>query len=156
MAVVLLAFAWFAPSSSYLYVPNEASPVASKVKVEGEKRTSSGPGAIYYVDVSIRKATWVERALAFTRPDGATLVPKDRVVPPGGTFEDRREEGLREMARSESVAAAVALRHAGYSVKATPKGALVESVAPDAPAVTVLHAGDVIVKAGSSTIKTPG
>jgi PDZ domain-containing protein len=59
------------------------------------------------------------------------------------------------MARSESVAAAVALKHAGYKVKATPKGALVEAVAPDAPAASVLHEGDVIVKAGTRAIKTP-
>ena len=104
---------WFCPSHDYLYLPNTATPVASKVKVEGEKQHAPGPGAIYYVDVSIRRATWAERLLPFARPDGATLVPRDQVVPPGSSFEDRREDGLREMARSEKVAAAVALEQAG-------------------------------------------
>ena len=47
-------------------------------------------------------------------------------MPPGSSFEDRRAEGLREMARSEQTAAAVALKQAGYRVTATPRGALVD------------------------------
>ena len=111
VAAALLAFTWFSPSRDYLYVPNTASPVASKVEVEGEKPAATdGEGGIYYVDVSVRQATWVERLLPFTRPDGATLVPRDEVVPPGSSFEETHEEGLREMARSEETAAAVALK----------------------------------------------
>jgi len=149
-----LAFAWFAPSRDYLYVPNRATPVANKVAVPGEK-PHTGPGGIYYVDVTIRRATWAETKLAFLRPDGATLVPRDEVVPPGSTFETEHQEGLQEMARSEQVAAAVALRAAGYDVKSTPKGALVEAVATDVPAARKLHSGDVIVAALGKPTKTP-
>ena len=155
MAAAIVGLAWVVPSSHYLYVPNRATPVAAKVKVEGEKPAGSGPGAIYYVDVSVRRATWPERLLPFLRPDGATLVPKDQVVPAGSSFEDRREEGLREMARSEKVAAAVALEEAGFDVDATPRGALVEAVATDAPAAAELDSGDVIVAARGRTIRTP-
>jgi len=149
-----LAFAWFAPSRDYLYVPNRATPVANKVAVPGEK-PHTGPGGIYYVDVTIRRATWAETKLAFLRPDGATLVPRDEVVPPGSTFETEHQEGLQEMARSEQVAAAVALKAAGYDVKSTPKGALVEAVATDVPAARKLHSGDVIVAALGKPTKTP-
>ncbi len=90
------------------------------------------------------------------RPDGATLVPRDQVVPPGSSFEDRHQDGLREMARSEKVAAAVALKQAGFHVATTQRGALVESVATDAPAAAILRSGDVIVKAGGRAIRTPG
>ena len=156
MAAALLAFTWFSPSRDYLYVPNTASPVASKVKVEGEKPAATdSTGAIYYVDVSVRQATWVERLLPFTRPDGATLVPRDQVVPPGSSFEESHKEGLREMARSEETAAAVALKQAGFRVTAKPRGALVEAVATDAPAAAVLDAGDVIVGIGSQAISRP-
>ena len=130
--------------------------MASKVTVEGEKVHSPGPGALYYVDVSIRRATWAERAFAFFRPEGSTLVPRAEVVPAGSTFEDRHEDGLREMARSEKVAAAVALKQAGFTVKTTNKGALVEAVASDAPAATKLDSGDVIVMARGKPILTPG
>ena len=150
-----LSLAWFAPSRDYLYVPNRAHPVAAKVKVEGEKPAAPGAGAIYYVDVSVRRATWAERLLPFVRPDGATLVPKEEVVPPGSSFEDRHEDSLREMERSEKVAAAVALEEAGYKVAAIPRGALVEAVASDAPAAAKLDSGDVIVGARGRPIRTP-
>ena len=155
MAAVLVGLAWFYPSRDYLYVPNTAIPVAAKVKVEGEKPAAQGKGAIYYVDVSVRQATWAERLVPYFRPDGATLVPREQVVPAGSSFEDRHEEGLREMARSEKVAAAVALKQAGYKVKATPRGALVEAVATDAPAAAELDSGDVIVGSRGRSIQTP-
>jgi len=155
VAAVLVGLAWFYPSGDYLYVPNTAIPVAAKVKVEGEKPAAQGKGAIYYVDVSVRQATWAERLVPFLRPDGATLVPREQVVPDGSSFEDRHEEGLREMARSEKVAAAVALKQAGYKVKATPRGALVEAVATDAPAAAELDSGDVIVGSRGRSIQTP-
>ncbi len=155
LAACLVAWVWFAPSPDYLYLPNTASPVADRVKVAGE-RAHTGPGAIYFVDVTIRPATWAERFFGFVRPDGSTLVPKDEVVPPGSSFEAQHEDGLKEMARSEQVAAAVALKAAGYKVGATPKGALVEAVATDVPAVKKLAAGDVIVAARGRTTSTPG
>ncbi len=143
------------PSQDYLYVPNTAKPVANRVDVAGEK-PDSGPGAIYYVDVTVRRATWAERFVPFLRPDGATMVSKSAVVPEGSSFEERRQEGLKEMARSEEVAAAVALKEAGYPVEATPRGALVEAVATDAPAAELLDSGDVIVAARGTSVLTPG
>ena len=156
MAAVLIGIGWFGPSRDYLYVPNKATPVASKVTVEGEKVHAPGPGSLYFVDVSIRRATWAEKLFAFMRPDGSTLVPRDQVVPPGSSFEARHEDALREMARSEKVAAAVALEQAGFKVKTANKGALVEVVASDAPAAATLHEGDVIVAARGKPILTPG
>lgn len=157
-AVVVLglvcAFLWLFPSRDYLYVPDAAQPVAGKVNVQGEK-PESGPGAIYYVDVRVRRATWAERLVAFLRPDGATLVNGNQVVPPGSSFEERRDEGLAEMARSEQIAAAVALKEAGYDVNADPQGALVEAVASDAPAARVIKDGDVIVRALGKQVRTP-
>lgn len=153
-AVLAVAFAWLFPSRDYLYVPNTAKPVADRVEVAGEK-PSSAPGGIYYVDVTVRRASWAERLVPFLRPDGATLVPGRDVVPSGSSFEQRRRQGLAEMARSEEVAAAVALRAAGYPVKATPRGALVEAVATDVPASRVLDSGDVIVAARGARVRTP-
>ena len=155
MAAAALAFAWFAPSGDYLYVPNRATPVGDKVKVEGERSGGEDGGAIYYVDVNVRAATWFESLLPFARPDGASLVSREEVVPPGSSFEDRRAEGKREMARSEQTAAAVALKQAGYRVSATPRGALVDGVAPDVPAARILRSGDVIVGVGDTKILTP-
>ena len=65
MAAALVGLAWVYPSHDYLYLPNAASPVAAKVKVEGEKQTEDTKGAIYYVDVTVRQASWAERLLPF-------------------------------------------------------------------------------------------
>ena len=48
-------------------------------------------------------------------------------------------QARQEMARSEQIAAAVALREAGLDVDATPRGALVEAVAIDVPAAKTLR-----------------
>ena len=152
--VVVTAFLWLFPSRDFLYVPDPARPVADRVTVEGGK-PDDARGAIYFVDVTVRHATWAERLLAFVRPDGATLIDGKAIVPPGSSFEERITEGLAEMARSEQVAAAVALKEAGYDVDAEPRGALIEAVASDAPAAAVLKGGDVIVRALGKPVRTP-
>jgi PDZ domain-containing protein len=106
------------------------------------------------VDVTVRSANWLERLLPFARPDGTTIVPEHAVVSPGSTFEENHQAALREMRRSERVAAAVALRAAGYDVDAVPRGALVEAVDPDVPAARELRRGDVIVEAAGKPVRT--
>ena len=73
---------------------------------------------------------------------------------PGQSFAEQRVQARDAMDRSERVAAAVALEAAGYPVRATATGVLVESVAPDVPAGSVLRTGDVIVRAGGKPVKT--
>jgi PDZ domain-containing protein len=143
LAVALFGL-WVVPSPDYLVLPNPAQPLVGRVDVEGGHEPSDG-GGIYYLDVTLRRATWLEHVFAFTRPDGASLTPAEAVVPQGSTFEDERLQNLDEMNRSENVAAAVALRQAGLKVRARPTGVLVESVLLDVPAARVLKEGDVIV-----------
>lgn len=150
-----LAVLWLFPSDHYLYVPNEAKPLADRVEVE-DARPVDAEGGIYYVDVTVRKATLLERLLALARPDGATILPEEAVVPHGSTFEERARTGREQMARSKEVAAAVALAEAGLDVEADPEGALVEAVASDVPAAKALDAGDVIVAVEGRPVETPG
>ena len=142
------------PSGDYLFLPNEASPVANRVAVEGEGAPDPD-GGIYYVDVRLKKARWLERLVPFLRPDGASLVPGHAVTAPGQSFADRIATARDEMARSEQIAAAVALQAAGKTVDAAPRGALVESVAIDVPAANALRNGDVIVEAAGRAVRTP-
>ena len=154
LAAVLVLLATL-PADDYLFVPSGAHPIADKVEVQG-KPDPSGPGGIYYVDVTVRKARWLERLLPFIRPDGASLVPAQAVTAPGQSFRERVAEGRVEMNRSERVAAAVALRAGGLDVETTPRGVLVEAVAVDVPAATVLQSGDVIVGAAGRKVETIG
>lgn len=153
LGAVALGAAWLLPSDSYLLLPDRAKPLEQKVKIQGEK--DGGPGGIYYVDVIVRKATLLEELVSGVRPEGADLVPADALVPPGSSFRDRRRQNLRQMDRSEEVAAAVALRELGYDVDAEPEGALVVAVAPDAPAAGKLEPTEVIVAVDGVAVRTP-
>jgi PDZ domain-containing protein len=123
------------------------------VTVAGEK--PHPPGGIYYVDVVVRQASVLEDLVGRARPDGADLVPEQALVPPGTTFSQRREQNLRQMDRSERVAAAVALRELGYDVRAEPEGALVVAVAEGAPATGKLEPTEVIVAVDGEPVRTP-
>mgnify|MGYP003694542493 CR=1 FL=1 len=123
------------------------------MKVEGEK--PHPPGEILYVDVIVRQASVLEELLPFTRPDGADIVPKDAIVPPGSSYQERRRQNLRQMDRSQKIAAAVALRELGYKVVAKPEGALIVAVAPGSPADGKIEATDVIVGVDGKPVKTP-
>ena len=76
-------------------------------------------------------------------------------MPPGSSFAERRRQNLRQMDRSEEVAAAVALRELGYDVDAKPEGAQVVAVAPDAPAAGKLEPTEVIVAVDGTPVQTP-
>ena len=155
LALCALVFGalWVLPSDSYLVLPDEAKPLAEKVEVEGEK--PHPPGGIYYVDVVLRKASLLEELVPAARPEGASVVPEHALVPPGSNFGERRQQNLRQMDRSQEVAAAVALRELGYDVDAEPEGALVVAVADDAPATGKLAPTDVIVAVDGKPVQTP-
>ena len=143
--LMLAAFLlWTLPSPDYLIVPNAAQPLDGRVRVEGGHK-SEGPGGIYYLDVTVRRAKWLEHIFAFTRPDGTSLVPAAQVVPQGSSFEAERQENLAEMNRSEQIAATVALRQAGIRVRVRHTGVLVEAVLHYVPAAKIMKEGDVIV-----------
>lgn len=153
LLAVLAIYAMRTSSGDFLYVPNEASPVAANVEVEGYPDADK-KGGIYYVDVIVREERWIERILTFLRPDGATVVAREAVTARGETFEERRAKAKAEMTRSEQVAAAVALRAGGLKVTAIPRGVFVSGVASDVPAALVLEEGDVILRAGKQPTKT--
>lgn len=153
LALLAVGATWLAPSDSYLFLPDEAKPLTDRVEVEGEK--PSPPGGIYYVEVVVRKASWLEERIGALRPDGADLIPEQALVPPGSSFGERREQNRRLMSRSQEIAAAVALRELGYDVTADPEGAVVAAVASDAPADGKLEPTDVIVGVDGSPVKTP-
>jgi len=152
LAVVVLAL-WLLPSDSYIFLPDRAHPVDPLVKIAGRK-TPHDPGGIYFVDVFVRKATWLERLFPSLR-EGATVVPASAVVPPGTSEKARVRLDRRAMTRSQEVAAAVALRAAGYKVRATPNGVLVDQVVAGAPAAGKLQPADVIVKVDGKRVLTP-
>jgi Lon-like protease len=151
LAVVALVL-WLAPSDSYIFLPDRAHPVGPLVAVPGGKPPHDG-GGIYYVDVFVRKASWLERLFPGLR-DGATIVPSSAVQAPGVSEKAQHTEDLRAMSRSQEVAAAVALRALGYKVLARPTGVLIEDVARDAPAAGKLFPTDIILSVDDRRVRT--
>jgi PDZ domain-containing protein len=144
---------WLVPSNSYIFLPDRAHPVDPLVSVQGGHKPRDG--GIYFVDIFVRKASLIERLWPGIH-EGAQLVPQSALLPPGVSDKQRQLEDQRAMTRSQSIAAAVALRAAGYHVKATPTGALIQQVAADAPAAGKLLATDVVVAAEGKPVRTPG
>jgi Lon-like protease len=143
-----------APSNgTYIFLPDRARPVEPLVQVEGG-RTGNDAGGIYFVDVIVRRATWMERLFPSIR-EGSTLVPAHALNPTGIPDEARREGSLREMTRSQRIAAAVALRALGYKVKTQTTGALIAAVSPDTPAAGKLQPTDVVVAVDGKPVRTP-
>jgi PDZ domain-containing protein len=147
-----VAVLWLWPSDQYLLLPENARPVAPLVSVEGGK-DPSGEGGIYYDAVIIRRAKLFEEIFPWIH-DGVTLVDEDRINPPGAGERERRAEDLREMARSQDIAAAVALQYLGYEVTLRPIGALVTQVLEGSPAFEAgLQPSNVIVAVDGEPVR---
>jgi PDZ domain-containing protein len=153
LLVVVAAILWVTPSSSYIFLPDEAHPVEPLVTVEGGKTPRDG-GGIYFVDVFVRKATLLERIFPGLH-EGSTIVPASAVRPPGVSDTARRKADLRAMSRSQQIAAAIALRTLGYEVETRPTGALIDQVLAGAPAAGRLNSGDVVVSVDGRRVRGP-
>jgi PDZ domain-containing protein len=140
LLVVVLALL-ILPSNEYIFLPDPAHAVAPLVTVPGGHDPTRG--GVYYVDVIVRKATWLERLFPGIH-NGADLYPASAIDPPGVTDQLRRKLDLQDMQLSQQVAAAVALRAAGKKVVMRPVGVRATFVSPGTPAFGKLEPGDVI------------
>ena len=152
LALVTFGIFWLAPSGDYLVLPDEAHPVAPLVTVEKPKR-GGGKDGMYFVDVIERRATLLESIFPSIR-SGSSLVPGSRVNPQRVSDAARRRLSLSQMARSQEIAAAVALRRLGYKVGVRENGALVVSVFAGLPAEGKIDAGDVIVAVDGTPVRS--
>ncbi|MFN2467241.1 MAG: PDZ domain-containing protein [Gaiellaceae bacterium] len=155
-AGLLAAVLWLIPSGHYLLLPDPARPVDPLVRVPGEKEGEASRGnGIYFVAVIERRASVLERLFPGLR-EGSTLIPAGAISPPGVDDAARRQGDLREMKRSQSIAAAVALKALGYKVVARPTGVLVTGVFDGTPAVGKLQPTDIVVSVNGRPVRTPG
>jgi PDZ domain-containing protein len=141
------------PSNDFLLLPDKARPVAPLVDVKGG-HDPKGPGGLYFDAIVIRRARLFERLFPWIH-EGASLVDEKLINPPGVSDSQRRKEDLREMSRSQDIAAAVALKYLGYKVELNPTGALVSQVLLDSPASKAdIEPTDVIVSVDSRPVRT--
>jgi PDZ domain-containing protein len=139
------------PSGDYIFLADPAHPVAPLVTVPGGHDPTRG--GVYFVDVIVRKATWLERLFPQIH-NGADLYPAGAIDPPGVNDQQRRRLDLQDMKLSQQVAAAVALRAAGKHVVMRPVGVRVSEVGQGLPAFGKLEPGDVIVAVDGKPVRT--
>ena len=139
LVTILILFA--VPSGKFLLLPDVAHPVAPLVQVQGAHPAKSG--TLYFVDVVERRASELEALFPWIHRH-ASLTPAGDIVPPCSTTQEADEAQLREMAVSQRVAAAVALRQLGYHVAVKPTGVVVSQLVAGTNAPCKLQPMDVI------------
>lgn len=144
---------WRYPSDTYVLLPDRAHPAADVVSVKGAKRDDDA-GGIYFLDVIERKASVLETLFPGIVQDGASFVPPSAVQPPGANESQTHQFELEEMATSQQIAAAVALKALGYKVGVAADGALIVAVDSTKPAGGKLAPGDVIVSVDGRPVHT--
>jgi PDZ domain-containing protein len=146
LLLVLVVVLYVTPShSDYVFLPDRAHALAPLVKIQGE-RPPTGPGGIYFVDVRFRKARLLEQLFPGVAGSGASVVPVKDVRARGVSESQQRRQDLHDMALSQRIAAAVALKRLGYPVRDRPTGILVDGfVSKRVSAARVLRLGDRIV-----------
>jgi len=116
------------PSDKYVLLVDQAHPVAPLVNVQGGKPAKSG--SLYFVDVREERASELQSIFPSLLPAHSSFVPAGVIVPPCSTPEQANAAALQEMAFSQRVAAAVALRKLHYHVVVKPTGVIVSQIIP--------------------------
>jgi PDZ domain-containing protein len=137
-------------SDAFLDIPAPAQPLAPLVHTSGGKPIRDG-GGIYYVAVTVRRATLLEKVFPPARPDGSTL--DNAGLGPCTTDAQETEAQLRAMQNSQRTAEAVAYRELGLRVRAKAIGLRVLAVDPKSHAVCKLRYADVIVAADGRRVR---
>jgi PDZ domain-containing protein len=153
LLVVALVILVTRGSDQYLEIPDNAHPLADLVQVPGAKPDDDG-GGIYYVDILLKPASLLESYVKYVRPEGSDLIPRQAIVQPGISDQERFELDLATMKVSQSIASVVALRQLGIRVPIRPAGVRVVAVTSGSHAAGVLRPGDVIVGAGGNPVLT--
>ena len=130
------------PSGKYLLLVDGAHPVAPLVRVQGARPVKSG--RLYFVDVKEQRASELDALFPWIHPH-ASFIPAGDIVAPCSTAAQAENVALQEMAFSQHVAAAVALRKLGYHVVVKPTGVVVSQLIGGTHAPCNLQPMDVVV-----------
>jgi Lon-like protease len=154
-AGVLALVLYLVPSGDYILLPDRARAVAPLVTVpRARERRGPDPGGIYFLAVTVRKASLLERLAPWLR-DGSTIVPPSALTTPGVSERAQQRIDERDMSQSQDIAAALALKKLGFQVIEKRNGVLVSAVDARAPAVGKLKPTDVIVSLDGQRVRSP-
>jgi PDZ domain-containing protein len=142
LALVAIIILFSLPSGKFVLLVDVAHPVAPFMQVQNAHPAKAE--SVYFVDVQERKASELEALFPWIHPH-SSLEPAGDVVPPCATAGQAFAAQLQEMAVSQRVAAAVALRHLGYHVVVQPSGVFVSQLIAGTHAPCNLQPMDLIL-----------
>jgi PDZ domain-containing protein len=152
LLVVTLVILIRIPSGEYLLLVDPAHPVGPLVQVQGARPVDSG--RLYFVDVKEQSASELEALFPWIHPH-SSFVPTGAIVPPCASAAEAEAAALEEMAFSQRVAAAVALRKLHYHVVVKPTGVVVSQLIANTHAPCNLQPMDVVVAVDGTPTPTP-
>ncbi len=137
----------------YSLTPGDATPVAPLVKITG-LATNPHPDRIMLTDVYLSSLTewqWIVDHFE----SHVQFVTANQLVEPGIPSDELNAQGFLEMSDSKQAAEVAALRALGWSVRASPEGAVVTGVGAPSPARTAgLSVADRIVEVDGAPVAT--
>jgi PDZ domain-containing protein len=151
VAVLTAALLTALPSPFFLLTPGGSYEIGTRLRIPEERRREMG--RLAFTAVYAQPSNWGE-AISARLSRTAEIVPAEEVRPQGVYQEQVNEVNRRLMDESKPVAAAVALRAAGYDVKIRGEGAEVVRVIERMPAEGVLQVGDLIAAVDGQPIQT--
>ena len=151
VALVLGLHAW--NTSEYALTPGNATPVAPLVKIEGVA-TNPHHDKIMLADVYLQSLTaW--QWLTIHLQSHVQFVPASELVDPGIPSDELGAQGFLQMRDAKQAAEVTAFRALGWSVPATPTGAIVNGVVSPSPARAAnVHVGDEIVAINGAPVRS--
>jgi Lon-like protease len=153
LLVVFFAYGITQKSDKLLEVPDKAHSLSGLISVPGTTRRQDG-GGVYYVDVVLQKASLLQSAFKFFRPEGADLIPQNEFVPTGLSYSEQLKVDKETMKVSQKKASVVALRALGLKFPAREGGVRVAAIDSDSKARNILQPQDVVVAADGRKIAT--
>jgi PDZ domain-containing protein len=153
-AIALLALAValsIVPTPYDLIAPGSAIDLATRIEVEGHPPPLR---RFYLTDVSVTRASVLLLLLGGLWP-GTRIERRDELMPPGMNMRGYDSLLIDAMRESQSIAAYVAERSAGYPVRRPLERVIVEQVLPDSHAVPALAPGDRILSVNGRAVAVP-
>jgi Lon-like protease len=155
LAVIALIVLYLIPSDKYyVFVPDRAHALQPLVRVPGV-RAETGAGGVYFVDVRFRKARLLEDLLNRPLERNASLLPVRDVLGDVSAKQQAKID-VAQMARSQQIAAALALKRLGYRVQIRLPKVVVRGVIRTAPAHRVLRVGDQLLAVNGEPVHSLG
>jgi PDZ domain-containing protein len=138
----------------FALTPGPAVDVSQLIAVQGVK-TSPVKGKLMLTTVSLVPGIRVFERLIWLGDSSVAIVSRSAFIQPGQSEQDVQQQTADQMRESQVSAAASALQLLGYHVDIKYSGIRVLAVRSDAPASSVLHAGDKISDVDGSPVKHP-